>query len=471
MRWCWSWSKARRWPIGSCTGPLPLDEALPIARQIAQALEAAHEQGIVHRDLKPANIKITPAGTVKVLDFGLAKLADSAVGSASHSSHSISPTLTSPAMTGVGTILGTAAYMAPEQAKGRPTDKRSDMWAFGAVLYEMLTGTRAFDGEDVSDTMAAVLRGEPDWGKLPPAVAPALRTLIQRCLEKDRTQRVADAAAALFVLRELASLAPVAAGPAQAPPRRRTRSLVFAAAAVILAAAVATAATWFVMRPEAPRIVRFDITPPPEALLTVGPAGINLVISPRGDRIVYHARHGATTALEMRSLDTGEAGPLPQTDGATYPAFSPDGSHLAFFKAGKLYKLTIDSRVLTALTNISDATGISWGVADSIMFTRPGPKGGLFRIAAGGGTPELVAAPDAKAGEQDYVNPTVLPDGSTVVFVVRSASGGNSRLTIAARSLASGAAEGPGRRRGASHVRDGRVSPVCPGRRADRQPF
>src|SRR5688500_11911313 len=143
-------------------GPLSLDEALPIARQIAQALEVAHEQGIVHRDLKPANIKITPAGTVKVLDFGLAKLADAPVASGSSQSHSISPTLTSPAMTGVGTILGTAAYMAPEQAKGRPTDKRSDMWAFGAVLYEMLTGVRAFDGEDVSDTMAAVLRGEPD---------------------------------------------------------------------------------------------------------------------------------------------------------------------------------------------------------------------------------------------------------------------------------------------------------------------
>ena len=143
-------------------GPLPLDEALPIARQIAEALDAAHDQGIIHRDLKPANIKITPAGVVKVLDFGLAKLMDSASGSTGHSSHTISPTLTSPVMTGVGTILGTAAYMAPEQAKGRPVDKRSDMWAFGCVLYEMLTGARTFEGEDVSDTMAAVLRAEPD---------------------------------------------------------------------------------------------------------------------------------------------------------------------------------------------------------------------------------------------------------------------------------------------------------------------
>jgi serine/threonine-protein kinase len=418
-------------------GPLAIDEALPIARQIAQALEAAHEQGIVHRDLKPANIKITSAGVVKVLDFGLAKLTDAAVTSGSSHSHSISPTLTSPAMTGVGTILGTAAYMAPEQAKGRATDKRGDMWAFGAVLYEMLTGARAFDGEDVSDTMAAVLRGEPDWSRLPPTLAPALRTLIQRCLEKDRTLRVADAAAALFVLRDLAGPAVASSLPAAAARRSGVRWWV-TAAAVILAAASAAAATWFAMRPHAPRVVRFDITPPPEALLTVGPAGPNLVISPTGDRIVYHARHGATTALEMRSLDTGEAGPLPQTDGATHPSFSPDGSHIAFFKAGKLYTLTIDSHVLTALTNVSDGNGISWGTPEAIVFTRPGSHGGLFRIAAGGGVPERIAAPDTKTGEQDYVSPAVLPDGSTVLFVVRSASGGNSRLVIAARSLSSG---------------------------------
>jgi Tol biopolymer transport system component len=192
------------------------------------------------------------------------------------------------------------------------------------------------------------------------------------------------------------------------------------------------------MRAEAPRVVRFDITPPPEALLTVGPPGPNLVISPMGDRIVYHARHGATTALEMRSLVTGEAGPLPQTDGASYASFSPDGSHIAFFKAGKLYKLTFDSRVLTALADVSDGNGISWGVPDEIVFTRPGSKGGLFRIAAGGGMPERITAPDTKAGEQDYVSPAVLPDGSVVLFVIRSASGGNSRLAIAGRSLASG---------------------------------
>ena len=172
-------------------GPILLDEALPIAKQIAEALEAAHEQGIIHRDLKPANIKLRPDGTVKVLDFGLAKLADP-VGSGAVAL-SQSPTITTPAqMTGVGTLLGTAAYMSPEQAKGRPADKRSDVWAFGCVLYEMLTGRRAFEGDDVSDTLAAVLRGEPDWSALPPALPPALRTLIRRAVQKDPRRRLPD---------------------------------------------------------------------------------------------------------------------------------------------------------------------------------------------------------------------------------------------------------------------------------------
>ena len=418
-------------------GPLPLDEALPIARQIAEALEAAHDQGIIHRDLKPANIKITPAGAVKVLDFGLAKLADGATGSTTQSSHTISPTLTSPVMTGVGTILGTAAYMAPEQAKGRPADKRSDMWAFGCVLYEMLTGARTFDGEDVSDTMAAVLRAEPDWKKLPSGVSPALRVFIQRCLEKDRNQRVVDAGAALFVLSDLAAPAPVAASGAPSSPQSRVRMLAVAAVALV-AAVLAAAGTWFATRPDPPRVVRFDVTPPPDAALTVGPAGVNLVISPDGKRVVYHARHRSANALDIRSLDTGESVPLPETDGATHASFSPDGSQLAFFKAGKLYKLTIDARVLTALADVSDGSGISWGHADTILYTRPGPKGGLFRIAAGGGVPALVAAPDTKTGEQDYLSPELLPDGATAVFVVRFASGGNSRLSIAGRALASG---------------------------------
>ena len=187
-------------------GSIPIDEALPIGTQIAEALEAAHEQGIVHRDLKPANIKVRDDGTVKVLDFGLAKAMDP-VGSPLDVSQS--PTITSPAMTQVGVILGTAAYMSPEQAKGRAADKRSDVWAFGVVLYEMLTGKRAFDGEDMVDVLGAVARLEPDWSRLPADVSPSLRTLLRNCLVKNRRERLGDIAGALFVLRNEAELTPV----------------------------------------------------------------------------------------------------------------------------------------------------------------------------------------------------------------------------------------------------------------------
>src|SRR5262245_49070408 len=183
-------------------GPLPMDEALAVARQIAEALEAAHEQGIIHRDLKPANIAFTANGQVKVLDFGLAKATETSSGSSSDLTNS--PTLTSPAlMTGIGVILGTAAYMSPEQAKGRPADKRSDVWAFGCVLYEMLTGKRAFDGEDISDTLAAVLRGEPQWAALPSDLPPPVGIILHRCLEKDPYKRIGDVAAALAVVDDV----------------------------------------------------------------------------------------------------------------------------------------------------------------------------------------------------------------------------------------------------------------------------
>jgi len=203
-------------------GPIPLDEAMPIARQIAEALEAAHEQGIIHRDLKPANIKVTPTGVVKVLDFGLAKLADAGPAKAGHynpdgsvrlqADLTISPTITSPAMmTGIGMLLGTAAYMAPEQAKGKPADKRSDIWAFGCVLFEMLTGKRAFEGEDVSDILAAVLRGEPDWNALPADAPPYLRAIVKGCLVKDRKARIPDISAVRFLVDGAAALAAPAA--------------------------------------------------------------------------------------------------------------------------------------------------------------------------------------------------------------------------------------------------------------------
>ena len=233
-------------------GAIPIDEALPIAKQIAEALEAAHEQGIIHRDLKPANIKVRPDGTVKVLDFGLAKAMEPM--GAMSPSVSQSPTITSPAMmTGVGVILGTAAYMAPEQAKGREADKRSDIWAFGCVLYEMLTGRRPFDGDDVSDTLANVLKIDPDWLVLPSEIPPAIRTLLQSCLTKDRRRRVADISTALFVLEKGASLAPPVGTVSVAPLPRRPlwRRIAAVTGVVLVVAAVAGAAVWFGDAPRA----------------------------------------------------------------------------------------------------------------------------------------------------------------------------------------------------------------------------
>src|SRR2546425_9459953 len=274
-------------------GAIRLAEALPLARQIADALQAAHEQGIIHRDLKPANIKVRPDGTVKVLDCGLAKLAESSsAASGSGLALSRSPTITTPAMmTGVGVILGTAAYMAPEQAKGRAADTRSDVWAFGCVLYEMLTGRRAFEGEDVSDTLATVLKGEPDWSVLPSDVPQAIRTLIQRCLAKDRQQRIADISIAQYVLDAPTALTASAPMAADAPQSLWRRLALFSAPALV-ASVITAAAVWLAMRPVAPpppEPVPFTIAPPADLRLwTPGIGPRDVAISPDGRHVVYN---------------------------------------------------------------------------------------------------------------------------------------------------------------------------------------
>ena len=426
-------------------GPVPLDEALPIAKQIADALEAAHEQGIIHRDLKPANIKITPDGVVKVLDFGLAKLATPDVGRVPRSGPagaadllSQSPTITSPAMmTGAGMILGTAAYMAPEQAKGRPADKRSDVWAFGCVLYEMLTGRRAFEGDDVSDTMAAVLRAEPDWSALPAGTPALVVRLLRGCLQKDRRKRVSDIAVARFEL-DGALTAPLpdsaATDSAQRPRWQRVAAI---AALVIAACGVTGAAVWSYMRPEPARMTRFDIAPSGSAPFTVGPAGVNLVLSPDGSQMIYHVRRGAG-ALELRRFDQLDSQPLAGTEETTHPAFAPDGRTLVFVKDRKLQKLALDAATSVPLCDVFNVAGTSWLTDTDIVFAQTGAQGGLYRVSAAGGTPERITVPDASKGEQDYAWPYALPGGQSVLFTIRRSGAGIGGANIAVRSLVTG---------------------------------
>src|SRR5262245_17214923 len=312
-------------------GPMPVNESLRLAVQIAEALQAAHEKGVIHRDLKPANIKITRDGTVKVLDFGLAKAGD--VESSDGDGLSNSPTLRTLAST-PGMILGTAAYMSPEQAKGRHVDRRTDIFAFACVLYEMLTGKRAFEGEDVSDTLAAVLRAEPNWSALPEEVSPGLRTLIQRCLAKDRTKRVAEISAAKLVLSEpdfMGSAGASAVASATSPLGSRWTASSLVIAALILAGG---ALVWLLRTPQvAPAVVRFSIRLP-DGLTFANPRNGNIDISPDGAQLVYAAADSANSRrLYSQSLSDFDAKAISGSETKlqiSNPTFSPDGQWIAF---------------------------------------------------------------------------------------------------------------------------------------------
>jgi hypothetical protein len=376
-------------------GAIPLEEALPIAKQIAEALEAAHEQGIIHRDLKPANIKIRPDGTVKILDFGLAKALDShgasGTGQAGRPDLSLSPTITSPAqMTGMGVILGTAAYMSPEQAKGRSVDKRADVWAFGAVLYEMLTGRRCFQGDDLSDTFAAILRADPNWTALPSETPAAIRRLLRRCMEKDVRSRLSDMAMARIELRDAETEprggAAVASNIAQARPSAVRRIVPYAA--VVLAALMTGAVVWRVRQPvEVPRpLARFSIDLPDQVQLS-GAGRDPVAISPDGSRMVY----AANRRLYLRALDQLDATAIASTETggpngfAIAPFFSPDGQWIAFLQERQLRKVAVSGGAPVTICDApSVAAGASRGPDDEILIGAV--TDGILRVPGSGGT-------------------------------------------------------------------------------------
>jgi serine/threonine protein kinase len=396
-------------------GPIPIEEVLPIARQIAEALEGAHEQGIIHRDLKPANIKVRPDGAVKVLDFGLAKLAEPAVTNAALpvSPLTQSPTITSPAMmTAVGVLLGTAAYMSPEQAKGRPADKRSDIWAFGCVLYEMLTGTRAFEGEDVSDTLATILKSDPDWRSVPAAIPSGLRQLARRCLQKDPKRRLQAIGDARLELEE-ATLS--TAGEADSATRRPPhRSMLWVGVAVV--AVIATGVGAWLAPTSTPdqRVYRTTI-PTPGSFINVQSGRIAL--SPDGQQIAFAALDDVGHPfIWIRRLDEASSHVIPGTEGGNGPFWSPDSRNVGFVATGKLKRVAVAGGAPLVLADAIPSVPGAWNRDDVILFS-PRANAPLHKVSAAGGTATPVTRVDEQAGEAGHRLPVFLPDGRRFLYL------------------------------------------------------
>jgi Tol biopolymer transport system component len=401
-------------------GAVPVEESLTIAKQIAEALEAAHEKGIIHRDLKPANVKLTPEGKVKVLDFGLAK---AFAGDTSTEDMGNSPTL-SMAATMQGVILGTAAYMSPEQAKGKAVDKRTDIWAFGAVLYELLTGKPAFHGEDVGDILASVVKTEPAFDALPADISPSIRVLLQRCLRKDRRQRTPDAATIRIEIED-AMAAPATVGTATSGPAKTglRERLAWPVAAGVLALIAIALGIGFVLRapkPTQPMRLSAEIGVDASLLTT---RGASAILSPDGTRLALVAtgsdqkRH-----VYVRSIDQLQATALSGTENAYDPFFSPDGQWIGFFADQKLKKISVQGGAAVTLCDSLSDRGGSWGDDGTIVFT-PDNRSALFKVSSAGGIPQPLTTLDKQTDENTQRWPQMLPGSKAVLYTSSNVGG------------------------------------------------
>jgi serine/threonine-protein kinase len=409
-------------------GPLPIEEALTIAREIAEALAAAHDRGIIHRDLKPSNIALTHESRVKVLDFGLAKASD-ALSDPDSAALLNSPTVTSPALTRLGVILGTAAYMSPEQARGRVADKRTDVWAFGCVLFEMLSGRRPFDGDDVSETVAAVLKSPPPWEALPAAVPAPIRSLVEGCLEKNHRERVSDMSTPLFILKNGGM-----AVDRSSRHRRSTSGLLAALALVAFVAGVAVViALWQRPGGATPPVVRLEFTTPQGVPLTLSRRAV--AISPDGTRIVY----SADGRLYLRALSSSDSIPIAGAESAIYPVFSPDGESIVFWTDPTLKRISVHGGVPVTICETTPAPfGLDWS-ASGIVYLEPGK--GIKRVSPDGGTPEMLLTINAR--DEIAQGPQLLSDDDTLLFTLAKTDVRSSAVwdygQVVAHSLKTGA--------------------------------
>jgi Tol biopolymer transport system component len=409
-------------------GPMPFAEALPIARQIALALETAHEQGIVHRDLKPGNVKVKADGTVKVLDFGLAKALTTEIGPGT-SDVSDSPTLTARG-TQAGLILGTAAYMAPEQARGKSVDRRADIWAFGLVLYEMLTGKRAFEGEEISDVLAAVLRQEIDFSALPAGTPQPVRRLLHRCLERDPRKRLSSMGDARLELDEREAVGPALVS-ADAPARPSLVSRLWPVVVAVIATAIVAA---LFMPKKAPSAIlpltRLAVLPPPGEMMFPDSTGV--AISPDGTMVAFVVGGVARsdTELWVRSLDSPNARRLDDANGAQLPFWSPDSRRIGFFTPTKLKTIAVSGGRAEVLADSSNGRGGAWTTSNTILFAGDA-NGPIYRIPASGGTPEPVTKIDAVRKEYGHRFPVLLPDEDHFLFAALPGKAGKFDIFVA----------------------------------------